>query len=155
MGTDIQKQTALPSPTPQHDKSLTPQGLQDHRASLIFEVRVALSAYFQPHEVEEIKAAQLAWWADELQDWTREQVVYGLRQWNRENPRARPTPGDILAILMVTRGKKEAERYKASLPPPPPEPEPRILTAEELAHRKAVADDILRGFSKRIDAAQP
>jgi hypothetical protein len=66
MGTDIQKQAALPTPTPQHDRSLSPQGLQDHRASLIFEVRVALSAYFQPHEVEEIKAAQLAWWETPL-----------------------------------------------------------------------------------------
>ena len=84
---------------------------------------MVLSAYFQPHEAEDVKAAQLAWWCDELQDWTREQVVYGLRKWNRDNPRARPTPGDILSILTLTRGKREAERAKLSAPPPDPERE--------------------------------
>jgi hypothetical protein len=69
---------------------------------------VVLSAYFQPHEAEDIRAAQLAWWCDELQDWTREQVVWALRQWNRTQPRARPTPGDILAICKEARGKRIA-----------------------------------------------
>jgi hypothetical protein len=111
---------AYPAPTPRHSKSLSPQELQDHRRQIASEVKTVLSAYFQPHEAEEIRAAQLAWWCDELQDWTREQVVWGLRKWNRENSRARPTPGDILGLLTAMRGKREAEKLKA-LPAPPDE----------------------------------
>lgn len=88
-----------------------------------------MSAYFQPSESEDIRTAALAWWADELQDWTVAQVVWGLRQWNRQNPRLRPSPGDILRILAVKRGDVEAERAKAI---PKPEHQPReIVTAEQ------------------------
>lgn len=72
-----------------------------------------LSAYFKPHETEEIQAGQLAWWCDELQDWTREQVVWALRQWNRDNPRFRPTPGDIVAMCKAARGAKVAREMAA------------------------------------------
>lgn len=123
MGTEIAKRQAIPPPTPQHAKSLSPQGLQDHRAAIASEVKIVLSAYFQPHEASEIRAAQLAWWCDELQDWTQEQVVWALRMWNREHPRQRPTPGDVLAILKEARGRKVA----ASLPKQPePERPPRV-----------------------------
>ena len=72
-----------------------------------------MSAYFQPHEDERIKAAQLAWWCDELEDWTQEQVVWALRQWNRDNPRVRPTPGDIVVLLKRKRGETIAAQRKA------------------------------------------
>ena len=103
-------------------RSLTPQDLQDHRATIAFEVRTVLSAYFQPHEADEIKTSQLAWWCDELQDWEHRQVVWGLRQWNRDNPRIRPTPGDIVSVLVHKRGKAVAARAaaeKAKAAPPP------------------------------------
>jgi len=93
--------------------------LREHRAGIASEVKVVLSAYFQPHEAEEIKAAQLAWWCDELQDWTREQVVWALRQWNRTNPDKRPTPGHILAICKDARGRKIAASV-ARAPDPDP-----------------------------------
>jgi len=116
MGTEITARREMPPATPQIAKSLSPQDLRDHRAGIASEVKVVLSAYFQPPEAEEIRAAQLAWWCDELQDWTREQVVWALRQWNRDNPRARPTPGDIVRICKEARGRKIA----ASLPKPEP-----------------------------------
>jgi len=140
LGNDLEIRRAIPPPTPQVARSLSQQALSEHRAGIVSEVLVVLSAYFQPHEADDIKAAQLAWWCDELQDWTREQVVYGLRQWNRDNPRLRPTPGDILRILLVTRGKREAERAKISAPPPRREAE---LTPEQRAERKAVLDDVV------------
>jgi len=105
--------------------------LHDHRAGIASEVKVVLSAYFQPAETSDIRTAQLAWWCDELQDWTREQVVWGLRQWNRDNPRARPTPGDILGILKAMRGKVEAEKLAAIALPSEPERKP--MTAEQAA----------------------
>jgi len=76
-----------------------------------------LHAHFEPTEGDEVKAALLAWFCDELQDWTHEQVVWVIRAWNRENPRRRPTPGDLVALLMRARGEKVA-REMAALPKP-------------------------------------
>lgn len=132
----------IPTPTPQVAKSLSQQELSEHRQSIAFDVRTVLSAYFQPHEAEEIKAAQLAWWCDELQDWTKEQVVYSLRKWNRDNPRLRPTPGDIVAILKEARGRKEAQRMKRQEPEPQRDETP--LTPEQ----RAVLDATLARFAK-------
>ena len=116
----------LPTPTPEHSKSLSRQQLEDHRAALASEVKIVLSAYFQPHEDAAIKAGQLAWWCDELEDWTREQVVYGLRQWNAKNPRLRPTPGDITSLLRKIRGEMMAQRQKAATTPQPEPQEERV-----------------------------
>jgi hypothetical protein len=114
---EVAKITPIASATPQVSRGMSTEELKGHRAKIAFEVKTVLSAYFQPHEAEEIRAAQLAWWCDELQDWTREQVVWGLRQWNRENSRARPTPGDILGLLTAMRGKREAAKLNALLKP--------------------------------------
>jgi hypothetical protein len=125
LGNTLATIQAYPAPTPQIAKSLSPQGLQDHRRQIASEVKTVLSAYFQPHEADEIKAAQLAWWCDELQDWTQEQVVWALRTWNRANPRLRPTPGDIVGIMIETRGKREAAKM-AAIAPPPEQPRERV-----------------------------
>jgi len=123
----------IPKPTPEISKSLLPQDLQDHRQKIASEIKVVLSAYFQPFETDEIKSAQLAWWCDELQDWTREQVVWALRKWNRERPRIRPTPGDIVAICKDARGKKCAASMPAQPPDRPKERVSRDRAAEILA----------------------
>jgi hypothetical protein len=127
----------IPTPTPRHDKSMSPAELVDHRAKIAFEVKTVLSAYPQAREADEIKAAQLAWWCDELQAWTREQVVYALRKWNRENETWKPTPGNIVRILKQTRGKKEAERMAAARKPEPPKASERITpeAASEIMRR--------------------
>ena len=125
----------IPPATPEYARSLSPQQLSDHRATIASEVKIVLSAYFQPHESDEVKAGQLAWWCDELQDWTQEQVVWALRHWNRENPRLRPTPGDIVAICKKARGRKIA----ASLPKQQPEPERKPVDPEAAARIMAEA----------------
>jgi len=56
----------------------------------------------------------MQWWCDELQDWKIEQVRWALRKWNREQPRKRPTPGDIVGILKAERGRRYAEQVKAN-----------------------------------------
>jgi hypothetical protein len=124
MGTEITVRREIPPATPQTAKSLSPQQLSEHRTKIAFDVKTVLSAYFQPHEADEIKAAQLAWWCDELQDWTQEQVLWALRKWNRDFPRIRPTPGDIVAICKKARGMKIAKEARAALPPPEPERKP-------------------------------
>ena len=127
----------LPAPTPQIAKELSPQQLSEHREKIYSEVKVVLSAYFQPHEAEDIKAAQLAWWCDEMQDWTHEQVVYARRKWNRDKPRLRPTPGDIVALLKRLRGQREAERMQPSQAQA--EPQKERVSAERAAEILAEA----------------
>ena len=149
MGNEIETRRELPTPTPQVAKSLSPQDLQEHRRKIAFEVSVffEVAGYWQKRadtqDEKNVSAASLAWWCDELQDWTIEQIVYSLRKWNRENPRIKATPGDIVGVMMDLRGRKIA----AQLPKPEPEQPRERVTAERAA-------DILRdvGFSpKRME----
>jgi hypothetical protein len=134
MGTELTTRREIPPATPQIARSLSPQQLSAHRAAIAFDVKTVLSAYFQPHEAEEIKAAQLAWWCDELQDWTQEQVLWALRKWNRDYPDKRPTPGHILAICKDTRGRKIAAELAKAKPAPEPE---RVPATQEQRDRIA------------------
>lgn len=129
MGTEISTRREIPPATPQISKSLLPQELEGHRAKIAFDVKTVLSAYFQPHEADEIKAAQLAWWCDELEDWKPQTVLWALRKWNRDNPRIRPTPGDIVDICKREYGRKIA----AQLPKQEPEPERKPVDKETAA----------------------
>ena len=142
MGTEIAQRVEWPAPTPQIAKSLSQQALHEHRAGIASEVKVVLSAYFQPHEADEIKAAQLAWWCDELQDWKRVQVVWALREWNRQNPRLRPTPGDILRLCMDARGKSEWEKIKPMLAKPQEPPRP-VISEESRVSMQAYAAEFI------------
>lgn len=83
-----------------------------HRSQIGFEVRTVLSTYFQPQESDEIRANQIKWWCDELQDWDIHQIVWALRKWNRDNPRLRPTVGDIVNLLKAERGRQHAIRMR-------------------------------------------
>lgn len=103
-----------------------------------------LSAYFQPSETDEIRAMQLSWWCDELQDWTHDQTVWGLRKWNRENPRLRPTPGDIVGILKAERGRQKAMHVKELMTTR--EQDGEIVSAESAARILAEVGFVPRGF---------
>ena len=128
----------LPPPTPCVTSSMSPAECDAHRRRIAFEVEVVLRGYWQDGELApEMKAAVLADWADELEDWEIEQVRWGLRQWRRDNPRRKPNPGDIFGILKTQRGKVEAAKMAALAPPPEP-PRERI-TAERAAEILAAA----------------
>lgn len=86
-----------------------------------------LQGYWQQQLPDAIKAAHLADWSDTLQDWTHEQVLWGLRKWRNENPSKKPNPGHILSILKAQRGKTEA----AKMQQPATEPERKPATKEE------------------------
>lgn len=137
----------VPKPTPELTKSLSPQQLAEHRRKIAFDVRVVLSAYFQPHEDEKVKAGQLAWWCDALEDWPHESVVYALRKWNEDNPRVRPTPGDIVSMMKRLRGEREAERNRTSTAARMQQvsADRSVITEEERARRKAFAESVLKG----------
>lgn len=134
---DVERRKEYPSPTPQMSMGMGPSELMTHRGAIAIEVKIVLSAYFKPSEDDDIRAGQLAWWCDELQDWTQEQVVWALRQWNRDNPDKRPTPGHILGIMTAMRGKREAARL-AGLPKPT-EPTRAPVTAARAAEIMAAA----------------
>lgn len=106
-----------------------------------------LSAYFDPSESEEVKAGLLAWFCDELQDWKHEQVVWGLREWNRENPRRRPTPGDIVAILKRARGEKYAKQLATMGKTADATP---VITEEARARNLAVVSELFPSIVKRV-----
>ena len=82
----------------------------EHREAIASDVEAVLDFYWKERPPPIIKAKTLVHWCDELQDWTQEQVVWALRQWNRDNPDKRPTPGHILGIMTAMRGKREAAR---------------------------------------------
>lgn len=103
---------------------MSPAECVAHRARIAFEVEVILQGYWQAELSSEMKAAVMADWSDELEDWTVEQVRWGLRQWRKDNPRRKPNPGDVVAILKEQRGKTEMAKLAAIAPPQPERPEP-------------------------------
>lgn len=106
-----------------------------------------LQGYWQAEMSPEVKAGVMADWADELQDWTIDQVRWGLRQWRSDNPRRKPNPADVLAILKAQRGKTEMAKLKAL---PTPQPEVREVISAERSN--AILSEV--GFRpKRIEGA--
>lgn len=135
----------LPAPTPELARTLSPQALDSHREKIRFSVQTVLSAYYQPNCSPEVQAAQLAWWCDELEDWEIEQVKWALSAWNRENPRTRPTPGDILKICKDEWGRRYAASIRR-LPLPETRDGP---SPSDPAERKRIAAELVRSFLNR------
>lgn len=110
---------------------MSPEQCADHRARIAFEVEVILQGYWQAELAPQMKAAVLADWADELEDWLLDQVRWGLREWRRENPRRKPNAADVAAILKAERGKAEMARLAAQQRP---QAEERKLISAERAN---------------------
>lgn len=102
----------LPAPTPCATASMSSEECADHRSRIGFEVEIVLQGYWQDQLSPQMKTAVIADWADELEDWPVEQVRWGLREWRRENPRRKPNPGDILAVLKRKRGEEYAAKIR-------------------------------------------
>lgn len=113
---------------------------------------MTLHAYYEPDESAEVKAGLLAWFCDELEDWEHRQVVWALRSWNRENPRRRPTPGDIVALLKLTRGQKLAAEVRAQAAV---RTQPEGMTPQRHAEVSAEMADKLSAFIKPMPQVHP
>lgn len=93
--------------------------------------------YWQDNAASALHAAMMADWADELEDWTVEQVRWGLREYRRENPTRRPNPALIAKLLKDRRGRELVARQDAAakaLPSPGQHhetPEERRMSAEK------------------------
>lgn len=95
----------LPAPTPRLTQYLSQQECEGHRAQIAVEVEIILDGYWQTRPDFEMKAAILADWMDELEDWHVDQVRWALRHWRSVNPSKKPNPAHIVAILKGERGK--------------------------------------------------
>jgi hypothetical protein len=102
---------------------MSPQDLSEHRRLIAFEVEVILDGYWKDRPADALKAGIMADWMDTLQDWSHEQVVYGLRKWRNANPSRKPNPGHVLAILKQARGAKVARTAQRA---PEPAQLPRV-----------------------------
>ncbi|MGB1215960.1 MAG: hypothetical protein ACPG4X_21515 [Pikeienuella sp.] len=137
--------TPVSTPTPQHAQSLSQDQLDAHRQQIAFDVEVILDGYWDKRPPEHVKAGIMADWADSLEDWTPEQILFALRKWRGENPSKKPNPGHITAILKDMRGRAEVNRR----PPPQIEPPKERVTGDAA---KRIMDEI--GFNpKRFGGA--
>ena len=132
---------SYPAPTPQYKQSLSPEKLAEHRVKIAFDVEIILQGYWDSQPPAQVKAGILADWADTLEDWTQEQILYALRKWRNEFPSKRPNPGHILVTLKELRGRAEVKR----MPMQEPVPEIQRVSAERAAEIMAGA-----GFKPRI-----
>lgn len=110
---------------------MPPSEIARHRAEIAVAVEVVLHGYWRDDMPDAMRAAILADWCDELEEWPPESVRAALRKHRREKPSTKPNPGHILAILKESWGKRHAEQVRAALTPPEPRPEP--VTADRAA----------------------
>lgn len=66
-----------------------------HAAWVAGRVRTLLSHYFQPDQPIEVQDAALEDWAEMLTPYSRQAIEYACTSYLRDQPRRRPTPGDI------------------------------------------------------------
>ena len=107
-------------------------------------MEVVLDGYWDRMPPDNVKAAILADWADTLEDWTQEQIVWALRKWRNENPNKRPNPGHILALMKEARGKKIA----AQVPKQEQDDARERVSADRAAEIMAQAGFNIRRFPK-------
>lgn len=107
-------------------KSMSQRECDDHRASICLEVEIVLKGYWQEKRSFEMEAAVKAWWMDELENWTPDQVRWAMRNWCRDNPNRKPNPGHIIQLLKQAWGKRHAKQIRAALTPPEEPPKERI-----------------------------
>ena len=110
-----------------------------------------LQGYWQEQLAPGLKAAVLADWADELEDWPQDQVRWALREWRRENSRRKPNPGDIVGVLKKRRGEEYAARAAALPSPAVSQP---VVTEEARARNAARVAELFPAIVKAMPRVQ-
>lgn len=119
--------TAKLPPTSALDvSSMPPSEIARHRAEIAVAVEVVLHGYWRDDMPDAMRAAVLADWCDEMEEWPVESVRAALRKHRREKPSTKPNPGHILAILKESWGKRNAAQVRAALASPEPERPPPV-----------------------------
>lgn len=131
MGTEIAN---LPPMIRNYGQSLAPQAASMHRAWIGVRVEALLDGYWQSRPSEMVKEEILADWMATLDAFDRDEITCACREWLRDNPRAKPRPGDIAAIVQRDRAMALAD-WKAKQPTlelPKPAPVSKERAAEIL-----------------------
>lgn len=84
------------------------QSAAQHEEWIVGRVKVLLAHYYQPTMTADMEEAALDDWLDLLEGYSRSQIDAACRQYLSTEPRTRPTPGAILAIL---NPPKQPETY--------------------------------------------
>ena len=116
--------------------------LDAHRKAIAFDVEVILDGYWDRRPPADVKAGILSDWCDALEDWSREQILFVLRDWREKKPSSKPNPGHIVQVLKEMRGKAEVARSLAQPKPVEVTPERGPVSAE----MKARADAMIAQF---------
>lgn len=107
-----------------------PENVSQHVEWVAGRVQVLLSHYFQPDSPSEILDAAIDDWVDMISQFSEADINRACSTYLRDQPRRRPTPGDIRARCMTYR-EEAMRKYRRSLPPPPEEPTKPRVTKEE------------------------
>lgn len=121
--------------------SLTPQEATRFRAWVGVRAEATLGDYWERFPSDLVKAEIIKDWIAILSPYSPAEILTACRTWKSENPRQRPGPGDIAGLIVAARG-----HWARSQPKPRSEPV-RVVTAEEMEHRRKVAAEILGQFA--------
>ena len=127
-------------------RSLGLQDLDRHRAMIAFELEV-LAKKLDKFGWERDRGTPahdrlMTDWMDALQDYPLAEVQTACKACVIHQPSRMPNEGDVLAKIMDARRLTLSRHRKFDVPPQTISK----VTPEEMAHRKAVATEILRGF---------
>jgi hypothetical protein len=89
-----------------------------------------------------VKAEIIKDWVAALIPFSPAEILMACRAWKQENPRNRPRPGDISGLINAERGRWVSANAKKAQDVVPP----RVVTTEEMEHRRRVAAEVLRKF---------
>ena len=114
------------------------QEREAHREWIAGAAYTLLSSYYRPDDPVKLTAAIGKDWADVLEDMPRELIQKARVQYLREEPKRRPTPGDIYqrVVRMLPRPESVQDNTRS----------PFDMTEEEIAERRKSAKRIMEGF---------
>lgn len=119
--------------------------LERHRANICLRMEAFLAnGYWQDLNMsEEVKTIILADWADALQDWSMDRIKAALITWQDDNPRLKPTPGDIKAILKAEWGREKAPEVRRLREA---DQRPQAVDRPDPERRRAISADLAKSF---------
>lgn len=107
-----------------------------------------MSHYYQPENSNEVFEAALGDWLECLTSISQQAIEHACSAYLRDQPRRRPTPGDIRGRALDFDGRREREII-AALPKPEPKQENRKRVDPEAAAR--IMNEL--GFTPDLDRA--
>ncbi len=124
----------------------------EHRTWIKGRAATLLAHYWREDDDPALLAAIGKDWADVLEGIPQEYIQKACIQYQRDEPRKRPTPGAVYAIARALMPKPEVVRPVLNYQPPELTPEEMEQRDAKLAERREAAREIIRrsGLAIRI-----